>query len=201
METKPTNRFVNIARVLKLSLAIIFTILAISYAVYNFITYDYRIKHENLTYPKVDKDYTENKFNEIDKKLLYFNNLFKENEANKGNIIINNKLKKLEQQIANINERTLALRQAINPIKPEEVITIARLRDEIMVLKDKVDKIPDELKKENDNFRIAVLREIDAAGKSTNYIWLVLIPLVLNLMWSVFKDIREEKKDKTNSPK
>lgn len=44
---------------------------------------------------------------------------------------IEQKFKKIEGKIKDVEQQTLGLRQAINPSKPEEILTIARLTDDV----------------------------------------------------------------------
>lgn len=112
------------------------------------------------------------------------------------NIAILRKFNEIDDKIKKIDEKTIALRQAINPFKPDEVLTIARLKDEVSIVKNRLEYIYDALKKDQDNFKSSVVREIEASGKSTYLILLVLGSFALNFLYSAWKDLKEEKKEK-----
>jgi DNA repair exonuclease SbcCD ATPase subunit len=99
---------------------------------------------------------------------------------------LNTKLEKHDQQIK-------ALRQAINPLRPEEVLTIARLKDAIDLLTTKIVEFEKEIDKKQDTFKSSVLRELDASSKTTNWLFVLLIPLIINLLYSIWKDRKEGK--------
>lgn len=104
------------------------------------------------------------------------------------------KLKDLEGKIAKINDEIMGLRQAINPLNPDEILTIARLKDSINNLSTNLQKLEVNIAKGQEEFRKSVLRELDASGKAMNLVLIVLIPLVLNLLYSIWKDRKEIKK-------
>ena len=104
-------------------------------------------------------------------------------------------LKKIENDIADLNKKieetdrkTLALRQAINPTKPDEVLTIARLTDAISSIEKETKALREQNKRELEDFKASVLRELDASSKATNLILVVLVPLVLNLIYNLWRD-------------
>ena len=97
-------------------------------------------------------------------------------------------------RIDQIAESTLALRQAINPKNPEEILTIARLTDQLQSVERKIEKLDDELAKRHIAFTRGVTRELDATSRATNLLMVALIPLVLNLAYQIWKDRRMPKK-------
>lgn len=109
---------------------------------------------------------------------------------------MNESLQNLEGKIEKVSQQTLALRQALNPLKPEEVLTIARLTDEVTKLSKGFDNLSQQLSQNQKEFRESVLRELKSSNDSTNLILVVLIPLVLNFLYTIWKDLRSEKKQK-----
>ncbi len=99
----------------------------------------------------------------------------------------------LRTQVDQINEQTIGLRQALNPMKPEEVLTIARLTDIISNLNSRIDQVEKEMDEKHRIFRESVIRELEASNKATTWLFVVIIPLVLNLLYSIWKDRREYK--------
>ena len=99
-------------------------------------------------------------------------------------------------KLTELNEQVTGLRQAIDPIKPEEVLTIVRLKDTVELIILQVNKLEKELDKKHENFKSAVIRELDASTRATNWLFVVLVPVVLNLLYSIWKD-RKDSKDKT----
>lgn len=111
--------------------------------------------------------------------------------------IINLKLKTLEDNINKQTEITTSLRQAINPLKPEEVLTIVRLKDQIDELNKILKNLDQNLKDRQQNFEDSIKRELSAYNQSTTLILVVLLPLVINFLYTVWKDFREFKIDKS----
>lgn len=106
----------------------------------------------------------------------------------------------LEMEFEHLQEVQQGLRQALNPISPEEVLTIARLNDEVKRLSGSLQRSLDDLAEDQEEFQTAVRREIDASDKTLNLVLVVLVPLVLNLLYSFWQDrrreVRAEKADK-----
>lgn len=106
---------------------------------------------------------------------------------------INQEILSLQNRINQVSDQTLGLRQAINPEDPEEILTIARLTDEFKILKNDIDSIEGALQSQQRVFQESVRREIDASSSSTTLILVVLLPLVLNFLYTVWKDFRKER--------
>jgi len=97
----------------------------------------------------------------------------------------------IEHRIEDINEKNIALRQAINPIKPEEILTIARLTDEVKSLEGDFKELKEILSSQQKNFQSSIIREIDSSSQSTSLILVVLLPLVANFLYTIWKDIKK----------
>ncbi|HJP18099.1 MAG: hypothetical protein CMD96_06315 [Gammaproteobacteria bacterium] len=107
---------------------------------------------------------------------------------------LNEKFSKLESKITAIEQQTIGLRQAINPSKPEEILTIARLTDEVNLIRKDISNLDNKLSNQQKGFQESVLREIKSSSDSTTLILIVIVPLVLNFLYTVWKDIKAEKK-------
>ncbi len=94
---------------------------------------------------------------------------------------------------------TTALRQSINPINPDEILTIARLKDEILELKNTVLMLDENLLIRQQNFEESIKREISSSNNSTTLILVVLIPLVFNFLYSVWKDFKKDNNNTVNN--
>lgn len=130
-----------------------------------------------------------------------FNLIIKNDTLNLGQVdssehqrILDSRISKIENEFQKQVEITTSLRQAINPIKPEEILTIARLKDEIVELNKNVSTLNDNLKIRQDNFEDSIKREISTSNNSTTLILVVLIPLVLNFLYTVWKDFKKPDK-------
>ena len=108
-------------------------------------------------------------------------------------IAINTKLGRLETRIEEVSDQTLGLRQAINPTKPDEVLKIARITDEINSLKNKLKSAEKNIVEQQKIFQESILREMKASNDSTTLILMVLFPLVMNFLYTVWKDIKDKK--------
>lgn len=130
-----------------------------------------------------------------------FNIIVKKDTVNLGQLnstqhqqILDLRISKIEIEFKKQTEITTSLRQAINPIKPDEILTIARLKDEIVELNKNVSTLNDNLKIRQDNFEDSIKREISTSNNSTTLILVVLIPLVLNFLYTVWKDFKKPDK-------
>lgn len=130
-----------------------------------------------------------------------FNIIVKKDTLNLGHVnttehqkILDLRISKIENELNQQTEITTSLRQAINPIKPDEILTIARLKDEITELNKNVSTLNDNLKIRQDNFEDSIKREISTSNNSTTLILVVLIPLVLNFLYTVWKDFKKPEK-------
>ena len=78
-----------------------------------------------------------------------------------------------------------------NLLKPDEVVTIVRLKDELSsIQKDQVE-LKNELTREQENFKAIINNKVEAADKSTNLIFVVLLPIVLNFVYQVYRDRKD----------
>lgn len=114
-------------------------------------------------------------------------------------IKINEKLKAIDLRLTLLENQTRGLREAINPLQPDEVLTIARLKDGLKIIEEKQKTSTTENQEKFESFKTSILRELDASSKSINWLFLVLIPLVMNLLYSMWKDRKEKKVDKENN--
>ena len=104
---------------------------------------------------------------------------------------------RIEGNIEKQTEIITALRQAINPLKPDEVLTIARLQDGIIDLNKNVTELENNINVRLQYFEDSIKREMTSSNNSTTLILVVLIPLVLNFLYTVWKDFRKPEKNET----
>jgi len=110
--------------------------------------------------------------------------------------IIDLRLTALQDSINKQSEITTSLRQAIDPLKPDEVLTIVRLKDQIVDLNKDLKNLEESQKDRQQTFEDSIKRETSSSNQSTTLILVVLIPLVLNFVYTVWKDFRKSDKDK-----
>lgn len=166
-----------------------------------------------LRYKYKQLEEIKNQYEIMNNKLVNEINKLQETNTKQNNIItkplkdgvdtgVSQQINKIGKRVNEIDSSIVALRQAINPYRPEEALTIVRVKDEVIMLKNRIDQLYDILKREQDNFRNSVAREMDATSKSVYLILIVLIPLVFNFLYTtVWKDFREGKKEKENKDK
>jgi hypothetical protein len=99
-------------------------------------------------------------------------------------------LRALEHRINEMEETTLGLRQAMNPMAPDELLTIARLGDEVRSLRADYVKLEEALVQDLGSFQQSVQRELQSANSSANLILVVLVPLAFNFLYTIWKDMR-----------
>lgn len=112
---------------------------------------------------------------------------------------ISNELNIFKTQLAKISDYTLALRQAINPLKPDEVLTIARLTDEVKALQSDFNGLEKAMSEKHKDFSASILRELKSSNDATNLILVVLIPLLLNFLYTVWKDFKSERREEPSN--
>ena len=105
-------------------------------------------------------------------------------------IVAAEKLAAMEKRIEAVDNRTYALRQAINPTKPDEILTIARLTDEVKDIREDFVSFQKQLEARHQSFQSSILREIKSSNDSTNLILIVLLPLILNFLYTIWKDFK-----------
>ncbi len=113
-----------------------------------------------------------------------------------NNALFNNKISALNLRISKIEEQTKGLREAINPLNPEEVLTIARLNDGLKNIETKQKSLSIDIEGKFESFKTSVIRELDASSKSINWLFLVLIPLVMNLLYSMWQERKKKNESK-----
>ncbi|HCE1777954.1 TPA: hypothetical protein NG563_004716 [Vibrio parahaemolyticus] len=114
-------------------------------------------------------------------------------------VVINQKLTNLATKIENVSDQTIGLRQAINPTKPDEVLKIARLTDEVKSLRTELTKIEKNVAAQQKAFQDSIIRELKSSNDSTTLILVVLLPLVLNFLYTVWKDFKVSAQEKEQS--
>jgi len=107
----------------------------------------------------------------------------------------NVRLSELKQEIKAVKSESLAIRQAINPINPEEILTIARLTDEIRSLKKELVEFKDTSIQNQKSFEVQILRELDSSHKWLNLILLLIAPIVLQFLITLWSGVTASKKE------
>lgn len=105
----------------------------------------------------------------------------------------------IESNIERQNEITTALRQAINPLNPDEVLTIARLKDGISDINKRITELENNINVRQQYFEDSIKREMASSNNSTTLIIVVLIPLILNFLYTLWKDFRKPDKEKNKT--
>lgn len=135
---------------------------------------------------------------DIQEKLLaVVNEKLKVDKEDLTKLSIANELSDFGKRLDEIDQNHLALRQAINPLKPDEVLTIARLTDEVTALKSEFGDFEKTMSDKHKEFSASILRELKSSNDATNLILVVLIPLLLNFLYTVWKDFKSERQENT----
>lgn len=112
---------------------------------------------------------------------------------------LNIRLASTESKLEEVSNKTEALRQAINPLKPEEVLTIARLKDELIKMNQNFDTLEENLKSSQEKFEASIRSEQNSSNQSTTLILVVIIPLILNFLYTVWKDFKKPIKSEADA--
>lgn len=149
-----------------------------------------------------DRNYTTEFLNDSLSKIVAKQQLIKQQiqeltqDSMPNDFSFNKKIGDLNQRIFKLEEQTKGLRQAINPLNPEEVLTIARLNDGLKNIELKQNTLTKDIESKFDSFKTSVIRELDASSKSINWLFLVLIPLVMNLLYSMWQERKKKNESK-----
>jgi hypothetical protein len=111
----------------------------------------------------------------------------------KSDLQYRNQIHDISIRLARLEEQTKGLREAINPIDPEEVLTIARLNDGLKNLTITQNSISKDFDDKLELFKVSVIRELETSSRSINWLFLVLIPIVVNLLYTIWRDRKENK--------
>ena len=167
-----------------------------------YIFFDYAYKPANVTdgfghikFTKVsDTLYSKNTIDSLNERFKA-TVLLLQSDSNKINVAVSNRLEILVREIDSLKAMTLGLRQSINPKNPEEILTIARLKDQIASINDKMEQMTSNLSVQQKSFEDATKREIDASSRSNTPLLFVLVPLVLNFSYQIWKDLKASRQE------
>jgi len=196
METKVSNFKEHIVQIL---VALISGMAAV-WAVYIQVSDTQRTNEIDKMFAEVKLYQSQDELQEIQKKLMLIVEdklTLSDEELTKLSIV--NELKGLEEKLVKVSDQTLALRQAINPLKPDEVLTIARLTDEVKALKADYSNLEKSMKEKHTEFSNSILRELKSSNDATNLILVVLIPLLLNFLYTIWKDFKTERREEPSN--
>ena len=103
----------------------------------------------------------------------------------------------IHQKISILEEKFTAMEHNIDP-KNSEILTIARLKDLVLELQKDQGKFQRQI--ENDRIRYEQLINDKLSSSRDSVLWLlaIIIPLILNLIYTAWKDLRAMNSDKGN---
>lgn len=181
-------------------LASIGVTIALSFLIYNLFEQTPAIK-KSVNYAEIDslgkqilllKNKTDSMVN-----LLHKFNLKDTNINFNSSNYITQKFSSIDSKQNFVEDKINELRQAINPLKPDEVLTIARLKDDIINLNKDFSSLSENQKSKQKAFEESVRQEMNSSNQSTTLIIVILTPLVLNFLYTVWKDFKKpDKKEK-----
>ena len=106
------------------------------------------------------------------------------------------RLNQLAAKLTEVDERSLGLRQAIDPDYPEEVLTLARMSDSIRALNTELISLRSDLVEDMANFRVSVRSELSTL---TTIVLLMLGALgsllvtAVSVAYSVWRDFKTKR--------
>lgn len=116
-------------------------------------------------------------------------------------VSLQQELKNIQQGIALVDERQTAIRQAISPTNPEEILTIARLTDAVNLLAERIDRQDEELERKQIEFRQSIIRELEKDDQISLLLISTIFLFLLNFLFQGWKDRKEKKAAAAPKPK
>lgn len=110
---------------------------------------------------------------------------------------VSDRIETLENGFLELESSHQRLKRSLKPTEIEDLLTIPRLQDEVKIIKDKLDDLELELSRRQTSFETSIRAEAKSSNQSTNLILVVLIPLIINFLYTVWKDLKENKKPET----
>lgn len=100
--------------------------------------------------------------------------------------VINTRLDKQDQMLSD-------LKQSINPAHPEEVLTIARMNDRMEYFEKQLNSVEKNTEIRQQIFEDSINRESSSSGQLWKIVLLSLIPFILNISYTMWKDHKKPK--------
>lgn len=119
--------------------------------------------------------------------------------AEKSIIRLQLQLKRLEDSLSIIATQSEGLRQAINPIHPEEVLTIARLGDRLSQMTSDIKDFEERTQKQQEMFRQSINRDVNRIDNLTILMIVALVPVFFQFISNFWRDTKN--KEEVPEPK
>jgi len=110
---------------------------------------------------------------------------------------LNQRIEELALDVEKNSESYIALRQSLNPINPDEVLTIVRMMDEVKSLKEVQNNFEKRVEENMKSIGQNVIYRSESSDKTANIILLVLVPIIINFLYTVWKDYKKDKPETT----
>lgn len=94
----------------------------------------------------------------------------------------------LSEKIASVEEELHNLEGSISPSNANEILSVVRVQDKIIQLEEKFTEIEKNLKNDQEQFERAIIRELDSRDKIFNYVFIVLIPMVIIMVITYLRE-------------
>lgn len=98
------------------------------------------------------------------------------------------RLKLLELRVDSISKKTTVIKNALNPTEADQMLIIPRLNDQVISVKTEFERMEKYIDKEMKLYRDTIIREVDSLSRTTNLIVFAIIPLVVNVLYSMWRD-------------
>lgn len=108
---------------------------------------------------------------------------------------MNDRIETIENKFQDLAESHYNLKRSLKPTEIEDLLTIPRLQDEVKIISEKLEDLESELARRQTSFETSIRAESKSSNQSTNLILVVLIPLIINFLYTVWKDLKEHKKN------
>jgi hypothetical protein len=97
-------------------------------------------------------------------------------------------VRRLNARVDTATQQTLALRQAITPTHPDEVLTVARLRDQVVGIQSRLEDVRSSTRTDQETFRAFVLRELDTTRELTRVIMGAVFAQALAMLYTAWRE-------------
>lgn len=112
-----------------------------------------------------------------------------------SNVQISLEFEKLNNELLNLDDNLNELKRSLNPDKIEDILLISRMQDRLIQVQQNQKLQFESIIARMENFQSSVIAQTESQKTSVNFLLIVLIPLILNASYTIWKDYKKEKEE------